>query len=87
MTVINKFDTIQQTFESHTLNDEYENFVTTHNEAAHECEPIKSSNNCRVIWESLAAMEKWDNMKKASLLNKETQKMPMHRNFRKPRGN
>ena len=37
LTVRNKFDTIQETSASHTLNDKYENFVTSHKEAAGEC--------------------------------------------------
>ena len=35
--VRNKFDTLQETSERQTLNDEYENLVTTHMEAAAEC--------------------------------------------------
>ena len=35
----NKFDTLQEISETYTLNDEYENFVTAHMEAAAGCIP------------------------------------------------
>ena len=42
VTVINKLDTFQEKFERHTPNEEYENFVTAHIEAAAKCIIIKS---------------------------------------------
>ena len=40
------------------LNDEYENFVTGHMEAAAtECMPTKSRAKCRVPWESQVVRE------------------------------
>ena len=44
--VKNKFDSLQKTRERHTPNDEYENFVTTHIEAAVRCIPIKPRTKC-----------------------------------------
>ena len=71
VTIINTFDTLQGTSERHTLNDKYENFPTAHIEAAAaKCIPAKPRAKCRVLWESLFVGKKWDNMKKASLLNK-----------------
>ena len=70
VTVRNKFDTLQETSERHTPNDEYENFATTHIEAAAEWIQTKPSAKCRVLWETIAIREKWDNTKKLSLLNK-----------------
>ena len=45
VTVRNKFDTLQEIFETH---DEYKNFVTTHMEAAAECIQAKPRTKCRV---------------------------------------
>ena len=56
--VRNKFDTLQETIERHTANDEYENFITTHIEATAECIPIKPRTRCRVPWESIAFRKK-----------------------------
>ena len=41
LTLTNKFDAPQEKTETHTLNDEYENFVNAHLEAAAECIPTK----------------------------------------------
>ena len=49
----NKFDILQEIFERHTPNDEEENFVTAHLEAATECIPTKLRAVCRVSWELL----------------------------------
>ena len=47
--VRNKFDTLQETSERHTLNHKYENFVTNRIEAAAaECTPTKPRAKCRV---------------------------------------
>ena len=64
----NMFDTIHETSERHTLNDKYENFVTTHLEAAAECIPTGPKVKSWVPKESTAVKEKWD-LRKASLLN------------------
>ena len=39
--VRNKFDTLQETSKTHTLNIEYENFVTAYIEVAEECISVK----------------------------------------------
>ena len=57
----NKFDTLQETSEWHTPNNEYENFVATHIEAATECIPNKARVKCKIPWESVAVEKKWDN--------------------------
>ena len=49
-TVRNKFDTLQETSETLTPTDEYENFVTAHREVAAKCIPTKT----RAKWESVA---------------------------------
>ena len=64
------FEILQKTSERHTTNDKYENFVTTHIEAAAECITTKPRAKSRIHWESKVDREKRDNMKKASLLNK-----------------
>ena len=63
VTVRNKFNTLQETFESHTSNNKYENFVAGHMKTATECIPNKPKPKCRV-W------QKQDNLKIASSLNK-----------------
>ena len=54
----NKFDTHQDTSERHSSNEEYENFVTTHKEAAFECITTKPRAKCRIPWKSIAIREK-----------------------------
>ena len=51
ITVRNKFDSLQETSERLTLNDEYENFITTHIEVAAECILIKPRAKSRVQFE------------------------------------
>ena len=53
-----------------TLNDEYENFVTTNVEVAAECIPTKPRAKYKVTWKSIAVRKKWECMKKASLFYK-----------------
>ena len=65
-----KFHTLQETSESHTPNDEYENFVTAHMEAAAECIPTKWKVKIRVPLESLVVRKKRYSLNKASLLKK-----------------
>ena len=45
VTVRNKFDTFQETYETLILNDEYENFVTAHIEAAVNYIPTNQEQN------------------------------------------
>ena len=68
--VRNKLDTLQEIFDWHTPNNEYENFVTNNIKAAAECIQTKPKPKCRVRWETIAFKKKWENMQKASLLNK-----------------
>ena len=48
VTVRNKFDSLQETSERLTLNDEYENNVTAPIEIAAECIPAKPKVKCRI---------------------------------------
>ena len=61
-----KFDELQKS-ETHTLNDEYENFINPHlKAAAAECIPTKQRAKPRVPWETLAVRKKCADMKTAS---------------------
>ena len=53
----NKFDALQMS-ETLTPNDEYENFIYSHMEAAAECLPTKVRAKHRVPWETLAVRKK-----------------------------
>ena len=52
--------------EKGTPNDEYENFVHAHLEAAEKCIPTKPRTKHRVLWEMLAVREKRAHVKTAS---------------------
>ena len=54
----NRFETLQEKTEKGTPNDEYENFVEAHLEAASKCIPTKPRTKYRVPWETLAVREK-----------------------------
>ena len=58
----NRFETLQKT-EKGTPNDEYENFVNAHLEAAANCIPTKPRTKYRVPWETLAVREKCTDVK------------------------
>ena len=62
----NWFKTQQEKTEKRTPNDEYENFVNTHLEAAANCIPTKPRTKYRVPWETLAVTEKRADVKTAS---------------------
>ena len=66
VTVRNKFDTLKWVSEIHTLNEEYENFVSAHMEAVEECITNKARAKHKVPWETLAVRKKQDNVKIAS---------------------
>ena len=66
----NEFDALQEKTETHTLNDEYENFVNTHLEAAAEYIPTKHRTKSRVSWETLAVKEKRADVKTVSKCNR-----------------
>ena len=54
----NRFKTLQEKTEKGAPNDEYENFVDTHLEAALKCIPTKPRTKYRVLWEMLVVREK-----------------------------
>ena len=62
----NRFEILQEETEKSTPNDEYENFVNVHLEAAAKCIPTKSRTKYRVPWEMLAVREKRAHVKTAS---------------------
>ena len=62
----NRFETLHEKTEKGTPNDEYENFVNAHLEAAANCILTKPRTKDRVPWETLAAREKRADVKAAS---------------------
>ena len=66
----NKFDALQEKTETHTLNDEYENFVNTHLEAAAKYIPTKLRTKSRFPWKTLGVREKRADVKTASKYNR-----------------
>ena len=76
----NRFEILQEKTEKGTPNDEYENFVEAHLEAASKCIPTKSRTKYRVPWEISEVREKHALMKTAS---KSYQKSPTNTNARK----
>ena len=73
----NRFETLQEKTEKSTPNDEYENFVTAHLEAAAKCIPTKLKTKYRVPWETLAVREKRALVKTASKNYRKTQQTQM----------
>ena len=53
-----RFETLQEKTEKVTPNDEYENFVEAHLEAASKCIPTKPRTKYRVPWETSEVREK-----------------------------
>ena len=66
----NKFDALQERTEIRTPNDEYEDFVNDHLEAAAKYIPTKHRTKFRVRWVTLAIRKKRANMKTASKCNR-----------------
>ena len=62
----NRFEKLREKTEIGTPNDEYENFVNAHLEAAAKCIPIKPRTKYRVSWETLMVREKRAHVKTAS---------------------
>ena len=60
----------------HTPNDKYENFVTTHQEAAAKCILTKHNPNVEFLGVK-NSMEKWDNLTKYLYLKEEIQPTPI----------
>ena len=65
-TLRNKFDALQEKTETHTPNEECENFVNAHLEAAAECIPTKQRAKPRDPWQTSAVRKKLTNLKTAS---------------------
>ena len=65
----NKFDVLQEKTKTHTPNDEYENFVNAHLEAAAKYIPTKHRTKSRYPWEILAVREKRADVKTAFKCN------------------
>ena len=61
----NKFDALQEKTEIRIPNDNYENFVNMHLEAAAKCIETKLRTKSRVPWETLAVREKCADVKTA----------------------
>ena len=78
----NRFGTLQEKTEKGTPNDEYENFVNAHLEAAANCITTKPRTKYRVPWETLAVREKRADVKTAS---KSYRKNPTNTNALKPK--
>ena len=76
----NRFETLQEKTEKSTPNDEYENFINAHLEAAAKRIPTKLKTKYRVPWETLAVREKQALVKTAS---KNYRKNPTNTNARK----
>ena len=69
-TLRNKFDALHEISKTPTLNDDYENFVNVHLEAAAECIPTKQRAKSRLPWETLAVRKKHADVKTASKCNR-----------------
>ena len=65
----NKYDALQEQAKTHTPNEEYENFINAHLEAATEFIATKQRTKYRVPWETLVVTEKRAGMKTASKCN------------------
>ena len=76
----NRFEALQEKTEKGNPNDEYENFVEAHLEAASKCIPTKPRTKYRVPWETLAVREKRALVKTDS---KSYRKNPTNTNARK----
>ena len=75
-----RFETLKEKTEKVTPNDEYENFVEAHLEAASKCIPTKPTTKYRVPWEASEVREKRALVKTAS---KSYRKNPTNTNARK----
>ena len=78
----NGFETLQQNSEKGSPNDEYENFINAHCEAAAKGIPIKPRTKYRVPWKTIAVSRKQAYVKTAS---KSYRKNPTNTNARKLR--
>ena len=69
----NKFDALQEKTEIYTPNDDYENFINAHLEAATKYIPTKLRTKSRVPWKTLTIREKRADVKIASECNRRNQ--------------
>ena len=70
LTLRNKFDALQEKSGTHTPNNEYENFVHDHLEAAAKCILTKQKAKLKVPWETLVVRAKRADVKTASKCNR-----------------
>ena len=70
----NRFETLQEKTEKSTPNDEYENFVNAHLEAAAKYIPTKIKTKYRVPWETLAGER--ENVRLVKTASKNYRKKP-----------
>ena len=70
----NRFERLQEKTEKGTPNDEYENFVNAHLEAAVKCIPTKPRTKYTIPWETLAVREKRAHVKTATKSYRKNQK-------------
>ena len=70
ITLRNISDALQTKTETRTPNDEYENFINAHLEAAAKYIPTKHRIKSRVPWETIAVREKRADVKTASKFNR-----------------
>ena len=66
----NKFEALQEKTETRTPNEEYENFINTHQDAASNYMPTQHRTKSRVPWETLVVREGRADMKTASKCNR-----------------
>ena len=69
----NKYEALQEQTKTHTPNEEYENFVNAHLEAAAEFIPTKQRTKYSVPWKTLAVRQKLEDGKTASKCNRKNQ--------------
>ena len=81
----NRFETLQEKTGKGTPNDEYENFVDAHLEAASKCIPTKHRTKYRVLWETLAVRVKRALLKTASKSYRKNQTITSARKLKKAR--
>ena len=67
----NEFDALQEKIEIRTPNDEYENFVNAHLQAAAKYIPTKLRTKSRVTWETLVVREKVQTRSTVSKCNRQ----------------
>ena len=87
LTLRNKLDALQGMSETPTPNDEYENFINVHLEAAAECIPTKLRAKPRVPWETLAVRKSVQTLKPLPNAIERTQTISIPRNLKRHKMN